>query len=128
MKGVIAQIQDEDPGYNPLVSACHDAGIDPALASACANYLAADGYFGPYSVEEWVETFVSDPAPNNMPQTRNGCLEVLSAVAASVQDYVYSDYVDENCDEMIEVGRVDSRAIVADMFSAVIEVYGRGIV
>lgn len=129
--GVIAAIRKEDPGYDPIPSALVAAGIPEPVYRFAASYIYADGYYGPFRVSEMLdETSAEDrgltPETLALCDTRDKCLSVLASVASEIGDYVETSYVeDEDGNETEEeTSRVDSRAIVDDLFDYVREIYG----
>jgi hypothetical protein len=131
---VVKEIQKEDPSYDPIPFACERSGISEPLFRFCGNYIYADGYYGPYSVEDMFDEESAEgrglaPAEIQLCDTRDKCLAVLRSVAEEIGDYVDIQYaLDENDNEVeVEEPRVDSSDIVNDLFHYVREIYGSSI-
>ena len=129
--GVIAAIRENDTEYDPIPSAIVAAGIPEPVYRFAASYIYVDGYYGPFTVSEMLDNYSAgerDLTPETLAlcDTRDKCLSVLASVASEIDDYVEISYQeDEDGNETEEeVSRVDSRAIVDDLFDYVREIYG----
>ena len=132
--GIVAAIREEDPGYDPIPSALVAAGIPEPVYRFAANYIYADGYYGPFRVSEMLDESSAEergltPETLALCDTRDKCLTVLASVASEIGDYVETCYVeDEDGNETEEgISRVDSRDIVDDLFDYVRAIYGDSI-
>ena len=132
--GIVAAIREEDPEYDPIPSAIERAGIPEPVYRFAASYIRADGYYGPFRVSEMLEESSAEsrgltPETLALCDTRDKCLSVLASVASEISDYVETCYAeDEDGNEIEEeVSRVDSRAIVDDLFDYVRAIYGDSI-
>ena len=121
----------EDPEYDPIPAALVAAKIPGPVYRFAASYIHADGWFGPFTVADLLDESSAEdrgltPETLALCDTRDKCLSVLAAVASEIGDYVETCYAeDEDGNEIEEeTSRVDSRAIVDDIFGYVREIYG----
>ena len=129
--GIIAAIRKEDPEYDPIPAALVAAKIPEPVYRFAASYIYADGFYGPFRASEMLDESSAEdrgltPETRALCDTRDKCLSVLAAVASEIGDYVETCYVeDEDGNETEEeTYRVDSRAIVDDLFDYVRAIYG----
>ena len=135
-KGLVAQIQDDDPSYDPLTLACQEAKIERATFNAALDRVVFDGFYGPVSTEDWREQDGREPA--SIAEARH----IVHEVAFAVQDYIQTQLEmcedpgcgkwdwneetqsgDESHEHEIEE-RVEADEIRRDLFRRVYEIYG----
>jgi hypothetical protein len=136
-KGLVAQIQDDDPSYDPLALACQEAGIKPKVFDAALDRVIFDGFYGPVSTEDWREQDGREPA--SIAEARH----IVHEVAFAVQDYKQThlemcedprcggwDWDEEDPERSGESHeheieeRVEADALRRDLFRHVYEIYG----
>ena len=129
--GIVAAIRENDPEYDPVPEALRRAGIPEPVYRFASAYVYWDGYHGPFTVSDVLDESSAEsrgltPETLALCNTRDKCLSVLAAVASEIGDYVETCYAeDEDGNETEEeISRVDSRAIVDEVFGYVREIYG----
>jgi len=117
MSTIIEQIQDEDPSFDPVALACHASGVDRDRFAAALDRVYIDGFYGPVSAADWQQQDGREPS------TVSEALRVLSTVSDDIDDYRETFYGGDEV-EWQEV-TADASDIRREVFSAVLEIYGR---
>ena len=131
---IVREIQKDGTSYDPITYALERAKVSRPLFRFCENYIYADGYYGPYSVNDMFDEADAEergltPADLQLCDTRDKCLAILRSVAEEIDDYVEMEYeLDEDNNEVeVEASRIDASEIVDDLFRYVREIYGSSI-
>ncbi len=103
MKSLIAQIQAEDPSYDPVTLACEKGGVDAQVFAAALDRVYIDGYYGPVSSADWQEE--DGREPSSVP----GALAVLERVSAAIDGYREPFYGEDEDGEEVERKRRSPR-------------------
>ncbi len=121
MNSLIQQIQGEDPSYDPVALACEQAGVGRELFAAALDRVFVDGFYGPVSASDWRHQDGREPS------SVADALAVLERVSGGVDDYRTTFYAEnEDGDEVEWLESVaDAADIRREVFSAVLEIYGR---
>ena len=114
-KSVIALIQDNDPSYNPLVTACEKAGISTELLDAAEDRVYYDGYYGPINDAEWEEQ------DGRKPYSVSEALDIMRRVNDEIEDYWDKDDGEFGYDFNMHV---ESREIAKAAWPWLTEIYG----
>ena len=126
MKSTVERIQDEDPSFDPAAYACEAAGIARTLYAAAKNRVFYDGYYGPVSPEDWIESHDEDEQHAEAVARVRDALAILQKVSDEVEGYRETFFdVDEDGDEVEWTEEtVPAEEIRRDLFAVVYEIYG----
>lgn len=81
MRGLIEQLRDEDPSFDPLIGALAEADVSREIFNAAMDRVITDGYYGPINDDEWREQDGREPS------SVSEALKILSRVSDEINDY-----------------------------------------